>query len=135
MSETAATVSPLSPQDQVMGHLIGVVQGRAVVCAAELGIADALADGPLAIQEIASRTGVQRGNLFRLLRALESIGIFRETSPEVFENKARLGNLWVSFSPALPVRTGNGGACGRWIQRIVAVPLNRDDRGADRRFQ
>jgi len=88
MSETAATVSPLSPQDQVMGHLIGVVQGRAMACAAELGIADALADGPLAIQEIASRTGVQRGNLFRLLRALESIGIFRETSPEVFENNS-----------------------------------------------
>ena len=58
----------------------------ALSCAAELGIADALADGPLSVDEIANRTGVQRGNLFRLLRALESIGIFRETSPGVFEN-------------------------------------------------
>ena len=36
MSETAATISPLSPQDQVMGHLMGVIHGRAIACAAEL---------------------------------------------------------------------------------------------------
>ena len=101
MSEAAATSAP-SPQDRIMGHLMGVVHGRAIACAAELGIADALADGPLAIDEIANRTGVQSGNLFRLLRALESIGVFRETSPGVYENNSlsdclcqgSAGSLW-----------------------------------------
>jgi hypothetical protein len=86
MSEAAATVSPVSPHDQVIGYLMGVIQGRAVICAAELGIADALADGPLSVQELATRKGIHPGNLFRLLRALESIGFFRETSPGVFGN-------------------------------------------------
>jgi hypothetical protein len=86
MSETAITVSPLSPQDQLMGKMIGLIQGRAIICAAELSIADALADGPLSVEELATRTGVDAGNLFRLLRALESIGIFRQISPQVFGN-------------------------------------------------
>lgn len=81
MSETAATPSPFSPQDQVAGLLMGMIQGRAVVCAAELGIAEALGDDPLSVEELASRTGTHPGNLFRLLRALESISFFRKISP------------------------------------------------------
>src|SRR6476469_3054425 len=89
MSETSAQTSPVpAAQDQVIAHLTGIIQSRAITCAVQLGIADALADGPLQVEEIATRTGVDPGNLFRLLRALESIGIFRETSARVFGNTA-----------------------------------------------
>src|SRR3954447_4398467 len=86
MSEISAQTSPVSAQEQVIAYLTGIIQSRAITCAVQLGIADALADGPLHVEEIASRTGVEPSNLFRLLRALESIGIFRETSAKVFEN-------------------------------------------------
>src|SRR3954466_6361325 len=88
MSETSTKTSPVSPQEQVIAYLTGIIQSRAITCAVQLGIADALADGPLEVEEIAIRTGVEPGNLFRLLRALESIGIFRETSARVFENNS-----------------------------------------------
>ena len=115
MSETAATLSAPSPQDQVLGYLTGIIQGRAVVCAAELGIADALADDALPVDEIAIRTGTQPGNLFRLLRSLESIGIFRETSAGVFENNSVSNCLRKDFSGSLlPLVRLWGPGWGHW---------------------
>lgn len=50
---------------------------QAITAAAQLGIADALADGPLAIDELAARVGADADALRRLLRALTGRGIFR----------------------------------------------------------
>jgi len=46
--------------------------------AAELGIADLLADGPLKIEEVAEKTHSHCGALYRVLRALSSVGVFAE---------------------------------------------------------
>jgi DNA-binding transcriptional ArsR family regulator len=46
--------------------------------AAQLGVADALANGPLPIDELAARVGADADALRRLLRALISRGIFRQ---------------------------------------------------------
>jgi O-methyltransferase domain/Dimerisation domain len=51
------------------------VQGISV--AAELKVADALADGPLTAEELASRVGADPDALARLMRALISEGIFK----------------------------------------------------------
>ncbi|BBY65627.1 methyltransferase [Mycolicibacterium helvum] len=50
---------------------------QAITTAAQLGIADALADGPLAIDELAARVGADADALRRLMRALIGRGIFR----------------------------------------------------------
>ncbi|TGD87158.1 hydroxyneurosporene methyltransferase [Mycolicibacterium sp. CH28] len=50
---------------------------QAITTAAQLGIADALADGPLPLNELASRVGADPDALGRLLRALIGRGIFR----------------------------------------------------------
>ncbi|BBZ10375.1 hydroxyneurosporene methyltransferase [Mycobacterium branderi] len=50
---------------------------QAITVAAQLGVADALADGPLPIAELAARVGADADALERLLRALISRGIFR----------------------------------------------------------
>jgi C-methyltransferase len=50
---------------------------QAITVAAELGVADALADGPLPIDELAVRVEADADALRRLLRALISRGIFR----------------------------------------------------------
>jgi O-methyltransferase/methyltransferase family protein len=75
-----------SPQAQVMGVVIGITQGRCLVAAAELGLADALAGGPLSVEAIAAKVNADADNLFRLMRALETIGVFKQVSPRVFEN-------------------------------------------------
>lgn len=75
-----------SPQEQVMGAVMALIQGRCLVAAAELGLADALATGPLSVDAIAARTKVNADNVFRLMRALETIGVFKQVSPRVFGN-------------------------------------------------
>lgn len=49
---------------------------QAIVAAAELGIADALADGPLSAEELAAAVDADADAVRRLLRALISRGIF-----------------------------------------------------------
>jgi C-methyltransferase len=51
---------------------------QAITVVAQLGVADALADGPLPIDELATRVDADADALRRLLRALISRGIFRE---------------------------------------------------------
>jgi hypothetical protein len=48
---------------------------RAVYIAAELGIADLLADGPLSSGELARRTGTHAQSLYRVLRLLAACGV------------------------------------------------------------
>lgn len=51
-------------------------QSQLIYVAAKLGIADALANGPLTVDEIAARVGAHVPSLRRVLRALASLGIF-----------------------------------------------------------
>ena len=84
-TEDRSTASP-SPQEQVMGACVGMIQGRCVVAAAELGLPDALARGPLSVEAIAAKVKADADSVFRLMRALETIGVFKQASPRVFEN-------------------------------------------------
>jgi len=51
---------------------------RSVYVAAELGIADLLADGPVSAGELAQRTGTHAPSLYRVLRLLGALGVFDE---------------------------------------------------------
>ncbi|MBX7432675.1 hydroxyneurosporene methyltransferase [Mycobacterium sp. Y57] len=66
--------APLAMTELIMGHM----PPQAIAAAAELRLADALADGPLPGDELARRVGANPAALARLLRALISRGIFRE---------------------------------------------------------
>jgi hypothetical protein len=61
----------------MMEMIIATWTSQAVTVAAQLGVADALADGPLAIEDLAGRVGADADALSRLLRALISRGVFR----------------------------------------------------------
>jgi hypothetical protein len=76
----------LAPHEQLLSISIGYWQANAVGLATQLGLADFLAEGPLTVEELAKRAEVNAPALFRLLRALESIGIFTQTAPGVFAN-------------------------------------------------
>ncbi len=59
---------------------------RAIHVAAEIGIADRLGDQPVAVDELARRTGTHAGSLRRLLRFLAAYGVFAESTPGRFRN-------------------------------------------------
>jgi hypothetical protein len=56
----------------------GYQRSKALAAAAELGVADLLRDGARSVDELAAATGTASPALYRLLRALASIGVFAE---------------------------------------------------------
>jgi SAM-dependent methyltransferase len=61
-----------------LGDLVmGFVPAQAIAVAAELGIADLVAIEPMTANQLAERTGSDPRALFRVLRYLASLGIFR----------------------------------------------------------
>src|SRR4051794_26579062 len=61
-----------------MRLLTGAWIARAVQVATLVGVPDALADGPLPLAELASRTGTRPDPLYRVLRALATVGVVAE---------------------------------------------------------
>jgi C-methyltransferase len=66
---------------------------QAITVAAQLGVADALANGPLPIDELAARVGADADALRRLLRALIGRGIFRHRRDGRYELNALADTL------------------------------------------
>ncbi|HEX3724824.1 MAG TPA: methyltransferase dimerization domain-containing protein, partial [Pirellulales bacterium] len=64
--------------------MIGFWTSQAIYVACKLGVADCLKDGPRTADEVAKATGSQPEALYRLLRALASVGIFREDQQRRF---------------------------------------------------
>lgn len=86
---TPGTASmPPTPTPDLTAQLLTMASGawvtQMMVVAAELSLADALGEGERSVEELAERTGTHAETLFRLLRALASVGIFAETQPRHF---------------------------------------------------
>lgn len=73
------------PSIDLLALITGHWRAQAVFVAAKLGIADLLRDGPLSSPAIAEAVGAHPASLYRLLRALGSLGVFRERSDGRFE--------------------------------------------------
>jgi hypothetical protein len=84
MSSQSSAVQGLSPQADLMKLTTGHWITQAIFVAAKLGIADLLLDGPRNSSELAQSTGANPRALYRLLRALASIGVFVEGSDSRF---------------------------------------------------
>ena len=80
-SVSTETTSPSAFLTQI---LIGSLATQAVYVAATLGIADLLVDGPKSVAELASARNADAPSLYRVLRALASLGIFVEQENRVF---------------------------------------------------
>jgi SAM-dependent methyltransferase len=66
------------PRETILQLVNGGAVSQCVYVAAKLGIADFLADGPKTCDELAVETNVHGPSLYRLMRALASLGIFHE---------------------------------------------------------
>ena len=77
----------------MMEMIVATWMSQAITVAAQLGVADALTDGPLPIEELAARVGADADALRRLLRALISKGIFRRRRDGRYELNSLAGTL------------------------------------------
>ncbi len=74
----------LSPTTRMMQLILGKWISRPIHVAAQLGIADLLAGGPMHSDELAEATDSHGPSLFRLLRALAVAGILTQPEPRLF---------------------------------------------------
>lgn len=83
----AAAVAPQDParlQGGIMQLLMGIWVGHAVSAFARVGIADAMEDGHDTADAIAGALGLRPDRVFRLLRALATVGIVTEAGQGLF---------------------------------------------------
>ncbi len=86
------------------GHWIA----RLVHVAAKLKLADLLTDGPRTVQHLAEATGTQSPALYRVLRALASVGVFAETT----------GGRFKLTPPAATLQSDAPGSLHAWALMI-----------------
>jgi hypothetical protein len=76
---------PDNPPQSKLGPMItGYWTSQAIYAAAKFGIADLLSEGPKSVDELATATGTKPDLLYRLLRALASVGVFAEDDNKRF---------------------------------------------------
>src|SRR6185503_13410617 len=76
--------TPIRPSLALRRLANGFQVTQAIHVAAVLGIADLLADGPRSSDDLAAATGSHPRALYRLLRALAAVGVFREEAERRF---------------------------------------------------
>jgi hypothetical protein len=77
------TTAP-DPAMHVFQLATGYVISTALQLAVQVGVADHLAAGPRTAQQLAAATGTNEDALYRVLRALASVGVFDEVEPRRF---------------------------------------------------
>ncbi|HVT04923.1 MAG TPA: methyltransferase [Thermoanaerobaculia bacterium] len=74
----------IPPSVAMLQLISGFWISRAIYIAAKLGVADHLVDGPKTAEGLAAATGTHSGSLYRVLRALASVGVFVEDEKKAF---------------------------------------------------
>ena len=98
-----------SPTEHLMQFAGGYWPSVSLYIVAKLGIADLLKGGPRPVAELAAATATNADALYRVLRALASVGIFTETAPRVF----------ALTPPAEPLRSDIPGSLRAMVQWIA----------------
>jgi hypothetical protein len=102
------SASELPPPIRISLLSQGTIIATSLALAAELGIADLLADGPRSSDELAQATSTHPRSLYRLLRLLCSVGVFNEIQTDSF--------VQTPLSECL--RTGVPGSMRSWLRMI-----------------
>ena len=76
----------LPPQAVLLNHTFkDIAANRCVYFAAEIGIANILEEGPKPIEQLAEESGMNADALYRVMRTLSTLGIFKEKENRYFE--------------------------------------------------
>ena len=95
MSTLDQTASADIPPSVAMLRMIsGFRVSRVIYISAKLGIADLLKDGPKSSEKLGQATGTHAPSLYRVMRALASVGIFAEDAQGRFTLTPLAATLW-----------------------------------------
>jgi len=86
VSPTVDQQPQMPPSAQMMQMTMGFIVSQAISVAARLYLADHLANGAKPVGELAELTGTHEPSLYRLLRGLTSVGVFRKNTDGLYEN-------------------------------------------------
>ncbi len=84
MTESGSGIGNVIPNQGLVEMAMAYSRSRILCAAARLGVADALADEVRSIGFLAEKCQAEPTALYRLLRALASLGVTEETKPEHF---------------------------------------------------
>lgn len=86
IESTTQSLQPAGPGPDIVltQTILGGLNAQAVYVAAKLGVADSLATGPKSVEQLAKEVGADESSLYRVLRALASIGVFVEDGQRTF---------------------------------------------------
>jgi hypothetical protein len=97
MSPTESATPAISAEN-IMEMATGFWASKALFTATELGVFDALADGPARCSELAARLGLPERSLQRLLTAAAALGLLKRVGA-AWANTEATGTLLVASSP------------------------------------
>jgi hypothetical protein len=106
--EQNGALGSLPPPMQMFLLSEGTTVCTAVALAAELGVADLVANGPRSSDEIARATSTHPNALYRLLRFLSVFGVFSEVEPHRFQ-QTPVSEL---------LRNGTPGSMRPWMRMV-----------------
>ena len=88
MTNTSAATAPeqLPPDAQLLSIVSTAWTSAAIYVTAKLGIADLLKDGPKTVDYLSVATSTHEHSLYRVLRAVASVGVFTEQDGRSFAN-------------------------------------------------
>ena len=111
-NSSAAAPAALPADVQVLQMTLAPFITQSLYVAAKLDIAELLAEGPKTAAELATATVTDERSLYRILRALASVGVFSETDHRTFVNTPASATLrtdapnstrhWVMFAGEEP---------------------------------
>ena len=84
MEGTTATAKQIPPPIQMLQLISGFWIARCIYVLAKLGIADLITEEPKTADDLAAATGTHGPSLFRVLRALASVGVITQDDRERF---------------------------------------------------
>ena len=84
MAGSRGAVDNVTQNKALTEMAMGYFRSRVLCAAARLGVADALGDDELSVDQLAVLCAAKRAPLYRLLRALASFGVVAEGAPERF---------------------------------------------------
>jgi len=116
------------PQVALLEQTLSFWHTQAIYVAAKLAVADHLRDGPRSIAELATATGTHAPSLYRLMRALASIGVFAEDKSGRFALTPMAGAL-LTDAPhsirAIAIMTGEDWWWRAWGQIHFSVQTGK----------
>lgn len=104
-----------SPAKAMLELILGALVAQTITAVADLGVADALADGPMRLDELASKVGADADALRRALRALICKGIFAQGDDGRYE-----------LTPRADVLRADAPVSMAGLARLVGAPQERE---------